>query len=80
MAKMNVKPNELKVMKSVKSDFLVGLIDVCVDDITDSMYIIMELCNIDLDRHLKNHTIDGSLSSQNLRQFLKIFIDHSLLY
>lgn len=64
---MSAKPNELKVMKAVKSDFLVGLIEVSMSDQDESMYIVMELCDIDLDRHLKYHTVDGSLSPHNLR-------------
>uniref|UniRef100_F1L969 Serine/threonine-protein kinase ULK2 n=1 Tax=Ascaris suum TaxID=6253 RepID=F1L969_ASCSU len=66
MAKINVKPNEMKVMKSVKSRFLVGLVDICVDS-ADSVYIIMELCDIDLDQHLKYYSVNGALSKNNLR-------------
>uniref|UniRef100_A0A914RS97 Protein kinase domain-containing protein n=1 Tax=Parascaris equorum TaxID=6256 RepID=A0A914RS97_PAREQ len=66
MAKINVKPNELKVMKSVKSSFLVGLVDICVDS-ADSVYIIMELCDIDLDQHLRYYSVNGALSKNNLR-------------
>ncbi|VDN04822.1 unnamed protein product [Thelazia callipaeda] len=68
MSKIYVKANELKVMKTVKSSYLVGLIDVCMNSIDDSMYIIMELCDIDLDRHLNYHTVDGILSPYNLRK------------
>ncbi|KHN85963.1 Serine/threonine-protein kinase ULK2 [Toxocara canis] len=69
MAKNNVKPNELKVMQSVSSRFLVALIDVCIDD-ADSAYIIMELCDIDLEHHLKYCTPSGALSKNELRTLM----------
>lgn len=62
-----MKPDELKVMKAVKSDYLVGFTDTCIKNEEDSIYIIMELCDIDLDCHLKYHSIDGTLSPHNLR-------------
>ncbi|VDK62825.1 unnamed protein product [Onchocerca ochengi] len=70
MPKASVKPDEVKVMKAVKSDYLVGLIDVCMKSEDGSMYIIMELCDIDLDCHLKYHTVDGTLSPHNLRRLI----------
>lgn len=66
LACVNVKPNELKVMKAVRSRFLVGLIDIFVDS-TENMFIIMELCDIDLDQHLRYCTDNGSLSPTDLR-------------
>lgn len=66
MSRVNVKPNELKVMKAVRSRFLVGLIDICVDS-SDNMFIIMELCDNDLDQHLRYYTESGSLSRSDLR-------------
>ncbi|MCP9266240.1 Kinase domain protein [Dirofilaria immitis] len=57
-------------MKAVRSDYLVGLTDACMKSEDDSMYIIMELCDIDLDCHLKYHTVDGTLSPHNLRRLI----------
>uniref|UniRef100_A0A915PJC3 Protein kinase domain-containing protein n=1 Tax=Setaria digitata TaxID=48799 RepID=A0A915PJC3_9BILA len=64
MPKVSMKPDELKVMKAVKSNYLVGLIDVCLTDEEGSMHIIMELCDIDLDRHLKQ-LIDNIVRGYN---------------
>lgn len=66
--KVSVKPDEINIMKLLKSNYLVSFIDVCIANNDDSMlYIITELCDIDLDCHLKYRTIDGTLSSYNLR-------------
>ncbi|VDK49437.1 unnamed protein product [Anisakis simplex] len=66
IARIDVKPNELKVMKSVNSPFLVNLIDVFISS-GDSAYFIMELCDIDLEQHLKYQTSNGALSNNDLR-------------
>lgn len=62
MAEINVKSNELEAMKRVQNPFLVSLIDICRDENNLHTYIIMELCDIDLDKYLKFHTPDGFLS------------------
>ncbi|EFO18309.1 ULK protein kinase [Loa loa] len=70
MPKVSIKSDELKVMEAVKSDYLVSLIDHCMISEEDNMYIIMELCDIDLDHHLKYHTVNGTLSLHNLRRLI----------
>jgi hypothetical protein len=53
MWRVNVRPDELEAMKCVRNENLVSLLDVC-DDVNDSIsYLVMELCDTDLDRHLK---------------------------
>ncbi|VDD93802.1 unnamed protein product [Enterobius vermicularis] len=66
MPKAKLKENELKVMKAVSSRFLVALIDICMDT-SEYMYIIMELCDTDLEQHLRFRTTGGHLSSNDLR-------------
>lgn len=61
MAEINVKSNELEAMKRVQNPFLVALIDICHDENHLNTYIIMELCDIDLDKYLKLHAHDGLL-------------------
>uniref|UniRef100_A0A0R3RXF8 Protein kinase domain-containing protein n=1 Tax=Elaeophora elaphi TaxID=1147741 RepID=A0A0R3RXF8_9BILA len=81
MPKVNVKLDEIKVMKAVKSNYLVSLIDTCIKNDEDNIYIITELCDIDLDCHLKYHTIDGTLSSHNLRRVIDNIIQgYNVLY
>ncbi|VIO86100.1 serine/threonine protein kinase, putative [Brugia malayi] len=71
LSKGSIKLDELKVMRAIKSDYLVGFTDNCIkSDEDSSMYIIMELCDIDLDCHLKYHTADGTLSSHNLKRLI----------
>lgn len=65
--KMNnicVKPDELKTMQSVSSGFLVSLVDIC-EEKTGITHIVMELCDIDLERFLQNSPI-GHLDKINL--------------
>lgn len=64
MSRLNVKQDELKTMQRVQNSFLVALIDIC-DEFDASVYLIMELCDTDLDKHLKWNT--GSLSTQDFR-------------
>uniref|UniRef100_A0A0N5AIB2 Protein kinase domain-containing protein n=1 Tax=Syphacia muris TaxID=451379 RepID=A0A0N5AIB2_9BILA len=71
LPKSQLKGNELKVMKAVTSKYLVALIDICTDN-TDYMYIIMELCDIDLEQHLRYRTEKGYLPENDL----KILIDN----
>lgn len=63
MAEINVKSNELEVMKRVQNPFLISLIDICHDDNNVYTYIIMELCDIDLDKYLKFNAPNGFLST-----------------
>lgn len=66
MQNISVRLDELKVMQAIKSDYLVGITDNCmINNDHDCFYIIMELCDIDLDRHLKYHSTNGTLSEQN---------------
>ncbi|KAI6176782.1 Protein kinase domain-containing protein [Aphelenchoides bicaudatus] len=62
MIEANVKCDELEAMKRIQNPFLVSLIDICHDENRFFAYIIMELCDIDLDRYLLTHTKDGFLS------------------
>jgi serine/threonine protein kinase len=61
MTETNVKCHELEAMKRVQNPFLVSLIDICHDENHLNAYIIMELCDIDLDKFLA-HSKDGFLS------------------
>lgn len=65
-------------MKRIRHPNLVKLIDVCnVDTINENdkisskvdtfAYLIMELCDNDLDKHLKYNTKNGCLREDNLR-------------
>lgn len=67
MPKLRMRPDEIKIMKAVKSNYLVGFIDTCIKNDEDIMYIIIELCDNDLDYHLKYHTVDGTLLLHDLR-------------
>jgi len=62
MAQINVKSNELEAMKRVQNPFLVTLIDIFHDNNDLNTYIVMELCDSDLDKYLSNHTKDGCLT------------------
>jgi hypothetical protein len=65
MSSMNVRPDELKTMQRVQNRHLVALIDIC-DNLDGLVYLIMELCDTDLDRHLKWSTT-GRLTTLELR-------------
>ncbi|KAL7079062.1 hypothetical protein ACQ4LE_001494 [Meloidogyne hapla] len=66
MWRINVRPDELEAMKCVHNENLVKLLDVC-DDVSDAIsYLVMELCDNDLDRHLKE-TPCGHLESVDFR-------------
>ncbi|CAG9537430.1 unnamed protein product [Cercopithifilaria johnstoni] len=81
MPKISVKSDEIKIMKTLKSNYLVSLIDTCIKNEEDCIYIITELCDIDLDCHLKYHTIDGTLSSYNLRRLIdNIIRGYNVIY
>ncbi|TMS36808.1 hypothetical protein L596_003889 [Steinernema carpocapsae] len=71
VARHSVKPDELKAMKALQSRYLVGLIDICNRDV-ETTYLVMELCDTDLDRHLKNVSTNGSLNDANF----KILLEH----
>ncbi|CAD6185099.1 unnamed protein product [Caenorhabditis auriculariae] len=67
--KLNVKENELKMIRSLKSDYLVGVLDICrMDDVT--CCLVMELCDSDLDQHMRNVSTQGRLSPSNFRTLL----------
>lgn len=57
-----MKCHELEAMKRVQNPFLVSLVDICQDENHLHTYIVMELCDVDLDRYLRTQK-DGSLSS-----------------
>lgn len=63
MAEINVKSNELEAMKRLQNPFLVSLVDICQDENHLNTYIVMELCDIDLDKYLCGHTKNGRLTS-----------------
>uniref|UniRef100_A0A1I7YZ60 Protein kinase domain-containing protein n=1 Tax=Steinernema glaseri TaxID=37863 RepID=A0A1I7YZ60_9BILA len=70
VARSSVKPDELKAMKALQSRYLVGLIDICNRDV-ETTYLVMELCDTDLDRHLKNVSVNGSLNDANFKTLLE---------
>lgn len=57
----SIKPDELKIMENLRSDFIVALLDVC--EVPNFTYLIMELCDCDLRSHLQ--TV-GTLNNENL--------------
>ncbi|KAK5978064.1 ULK protein kinase [Trichostrongylus colubriformis] len=66
MSKHNVKDGELKIIKSLNNAYLVGILDICeLDEVT--CCLIMELCDGDLENHIRNYSNDGRLNSVNLR-------------
>ncbi|KAI6241520.1 Protein kinase domain-containing protein [Aphelenchoides fujianensis] len=71
MAQMNVKENELKVMKRVQNPFLVQLIDICHDEEMQHTFIVMELCHADLDHFLRTQTTCGCLEAADFNRVLK---------
>ncbi|KAK6057429.1 kinase domain protein [Cooperia oncophora] len=66
MLKQNVKDNELRVIRALNNAHLVGVLDICeLDELT--CCLIMELCDGDLENHIRHHSNDGRLNSANLR-------------
>lgn len=66
MSRMHVKDSELRVIRSLNNMYLVGVLDICMfDDLT--CCLIMELCDGDLENHIRNHANEGRLNSANLR-------------
>ncbi|KJH43656.1 kinase domain protein [Dictyocaulus viviparus] len=66
MSKKHIKENELRVIRSLNSSYLVGVLDICmIDDVT--CCLIMELCDGDLEYHMKNNSNNGRLNNGNLR-------------
>ncbi|EYC20068.1 hypothetical protein Y032_0023g850 [Ancylostoma ceylanicum] len=66
MSRVHVKENELRVIRSLNSTYLVGVMDICMlDDVT--CCLIMELCDGDLEYHIKNNSNEGRLNNANLR-------------
>lgn len=63
----SIKPSELAVMQSLKSPYLVALIDVRPTPSMNCTYFVMELCDTDLDHHLTHCAVDGKLTGKNLR-------------
>lgn len=53
MWRVNVQSDELEAMKCVRNENLVSLLAVC-DEPDDISYLVMELCDTDLDRHLRS--------------------------
>lgn len=52
--------------RSLNSTYLVGVLDICMlDDVT--CCLIMELCDGDLEYHIKNNSNEGRLNNANLR-------------
>ncbi|CAJ0569493.1 unnamed protein product, partial [Mesorhabditis spiculigera] len=63
---MNIKDQELKVIKSLKSKYLVGVLDICdIDPVTSC--VVMELLDTDLENHLEKKAPSGRLTPKNLR-------------
>ena len=61
------------VIQSLKSKYLVGVLDICDVDETTSC-LIMELCDGDLENHLKYNAPHGCLTTANLR-FVMAFVN-----
>ena len=53
MWRVNVRPQELEAMKCVRNECLVALLDVCEEPREPVSYLVMELCDNDLDKHLR---------------------------
>lgn len=56
-----MKPDELEAMKCVRNEHLVSLIEVVDEPCTDITYLVMELCDTDLDRYLRLDSLDSRL-------------------
>uniref|UniRef100_A0A8R1I556 Protein kinase domain-containing protein n=1 Tax=Caenorhabditis japonica TaxID=281687 RepID=A0A8R1I556_CAEJA len=69
MLRVHVKESELKMIKELKSEYLVGVLDICnFDDFT--CCLIMELCDCDLEYHMRNISVKGCLNPANFRLLL----------
>lgn len=68
MSTFNVKPDELKAMQRVSSNYLVALIDISNEN-NEITHVVMELCDIDLEQHLLWNTVAGKLSELELRYY-----------
>ena len=67
--------SEIKIMKAVKSENIVDLIDVM--ESSNNYYIIQELCDGDLEHHLKakpNHALDEKEAVQVLTEIAHGFL------
>ncbi|PIC18243.1 hypothetical protein B9Z55_024205 [Caenorhabditis nigoni] len=66
MLKVHVKESELKLIKELHSEYLVGVLDICK---YDELFccLIMELCDCDLDHHMRNISEKGRLNQSNFR-------------
>ncbi|KAL3117998.1 hypothetical protein niasHT_005241 [Heterodera trifolii] len=73
MRRMNVRPDELEAMKRVQNQNLVTLLDVCDDSGEELSYLVMELCDTDLDRHLR-WCDGGRLGRSDMRVVLKSIV------
>lgn len=78
VARVNLKPHELRAMKRVRHPNLVRLIDMCDADSENEndkasqkfdtfTYLVMEMCDGDLDKHLKHYTENECLKENDLR-------------
>lgn len=85
VARINLKPHELRAMKRVCHPNLVRLIDVCDADSENESdkkspkfdtftYLIMEMCDNDLDKHLKYHAENQFLRGDDLRLINKTLL------
>ncbi|CAO4385372.1 unnamed protein product [Caenorhabditis nigoni] len=66
MLKVHVKESELKLIKELHSEYLVGVLDICNYD-EFFCCLIMELCDCDLDHHMRNISEKGRLNQSNFR-------------
>ncbi|GMT35228.1 hypothetical protein PFISCL1PPCAC_26525, partial [Pristionchus fissidentatus] len=64
--KQHIKYSEIDVIRSLHSSYLIGLIDVCNLDEHHSC-IVMELCDTDLDYHIRTNAKCRKLTPTNLR-------------
>ncbi|CAL2049991.1 unnamed protein product [Caenorhabditis brenneri] len=69
MLKVHVKESELKMIKELHSEYLVGVLDICNYD-EFFCCLIMELCDCDLDHHMRNISDKGKLNPSNFRLLL----------
>uniref|UniRef100_A0A1I7SZE9 Protein kinase domain-containing protein n=1 Tax=Caenorhabditis tropicalis TaxID=1561998 RepID=A0A1I7SZE9_9PELO len=69
MLKVHVKESELKMIKDLHSEYLVGVLDICNYD-EYFCCLIMELCDCDLDHHMRNISEKGRLNPSNFRLLL----------
>ena len=66
MTTFTVKPDELKTMQRVSSEYLVALIEIS-DENTGITHVVMELCDTDLEQHLMWNTASGRLIQSELK-------------